>query len=323
VIAIVKSNNHNETITYLAMPERQIPVLIDSGPGGSEGYVPSSAWEDKPVTRVRRLLPSFVENMRDPRKRKEIEKGLGAISPTEWDRLRELLVLIDRLNAGDWPPVITSNAEEVLKESLDPILRLSPGGWFVEATDPNLVLRSASGNEYKVEIDLGLDNALVTPLVGGPPDQKTASPVRPATKADDGSMVLRRTITANLKTATFALSEAFTAGLSKTRFVVWWSDVGKKLVPGLYCSDIVTALYALAMWSSGTAGGWAICQKCMRDYPRSRAKQRYCTHKCQVAAAMQRMRNKKKRESEAKSKASTANKKRAGRQHPHSSQNRA
>ncbi len=115
------------------------------------------------------------------------------------------------------------------------------------------------------------------------------------------------------KTAPFALSESFTAGLSKTRFVVWWSEVGKKLVPGLYCPDIVTALYALAMWSSGTAGGWAICQRCNKDYPRSRAKQLYCSHRCQVAQAMKRYRIKHGQQARSKSKALTKSKKRRGR----------
>jgi hypothetical protein len=101
--------------------------------------------------------------------------------------------------------------------------------------------------------------------------------------------------------------------MSKARFVVWWSDAGKKLVPGLYCPDIVTALYALAMWSSGTAGGWAICQKCGNDYPRSRAKQRYCSHKCQVAAAMQRFRDKAKSTAQTETKPGRKTKKRTGR----------
>ena len=95
--------------------------------------------------------------------------------------------------------------------------------------------------------------------------------------------------------------------------MVWWSDAGKKLVPGLYCPDIVTALYALAMWSKGTAGGWAICQKCGEDFPRSRAKQLYCSHRCQVAAAMKRMRSNRKGQAEIEATAATKAKKHRGR----------
>lgn len=305
----MRSNNRNETITNLAMPERQIPVLIDATPEKAEGYVPSSGWSEKPQTTVRRLLPSFIEGLRKPGKRREIEKEHGTISATEWHRLRELLTLIDRVNAGDWSPIITSDVEDVLDEVLTPILQLSSGGWFVDADEQKkgrLILRAASGNGDSLEIDFGLGKR----FVGGPRVQNAASRVKQVTNADSSYTELQTTITAHFETAAFALSEAFTAGLSRTRFVVWWSDVGKKLVPGLYCPDIVTALYALAMWSSGTTGGWAICQRCKKDYPRSRAKQRYCSHKCQVAAAMQRLRERAKSTAPAEAKLEPKAKKR-------------
>lgn len=308
----MRSNNANETITHLAMPERQIPVLIDSSPDKCEGYFTTATASDKPMKSVRRLLPQFIEDIRNPRKRQEIEKEFGPISTVEWNSLRELLALLDRLNAGDWSPIITDNAEEVLKELLTPILRLSPRGWFIDADERKktgrLILRSASKEGYVVEVDFDLGKA--TPFENGPRVRNAISKERPVTKADRSSTKLRPTIDATFKTAAFALSQAFTAGLTRTRFVVWWSAVGKKLVPGLYCPDIVTALYALAMWSSGTAGGWAICQRCKKDYPRSRAKQRYCSHKCQVAAAMQRMRDKKR---ESGPKGPTTSKKRTAR----------
>ena len=92
------------------------------------------------------------------------------------------------------------------------------------------------------------------------------------------------------KSAAYALSEAFTEGLSKTRFVVWWTEVGKKLAPGLYCPDILTALYASVLSTLGTPGGLGVCQRCGEHFIRSRAKQLYHDHKCQVAAAMKRHR---------------------------------
>ena len=288
----MRSNNNNEAITHLAMPERQIPVLIDSTPENSEGFMPSIAGSDKPVTRVRRLLPSFVQGLESPQRRREIEKEHGTIGASEWNRLRELLSLIDRLNAGDWSPVITSNANKAM-EYLPALLdRLSPGGWFMgEDESGKLTLRPASGDvsgSMSLEIEVGKPT-LLSPAER-PPGRKVATHVQSVLEHDGRTAKWSAKIDAVCKTAAYALSEAFTAGLSKTRFVVWWSDVGKKFVPGLYCPDIVTALYALAMWSSGTAGGWAICQKCNKDYPRSRAKQFYCSHRCQAAAGMQRYR---------------------------------
>jgi hypothetical protein len=41
----MRSNNINKTITHLAMPERQIPVLIDATPEKSEGFVTSASLE--------------------------------------------------------------------------------------------------------------------------------------------------------------------------------------------------------------------------------------------------------------------------------------
>jgi hypothetical protein len=303
------SNNTNEAITHLAMPERQIPVLIDSAPEKTEGFVPSIAWSDKPLTRVKRLLPSFVQGLATPQRRREIEKEHGAISATEWNRLRELLNLTDRLNAGDWSPLITPNLDKALEHLPALLDRLSPAGWFVtkDESGTRKTFRSASGDiQLSSEINF-------TPLVEAPPGRKAALRVHPVSELDARTAKSIAKIRGVLKTAAYALSEAFTLGLSKTRFVVWWSDVGKKLVPGLYCPDIVTALYALAMWSSGTPGGWAICQKCNKDYSRSRAKQLYCSHRCQVAAGMQRYRINLEKAKSSRSKTTTKSKKRTGR----------
>ncbi len=141
----MRSNNNHEAITHLAMPERQIPVLIDSTLEKSEGFVTSIAWSDKPVTSVRRLLPQFVQGLATPQRRREIEKEHGTISATEWDRLRELLDLIDRVNAGDWSPVTTSNVEEATEHLPALADRLRPDGWFVgEDEAGKRTFRSAS-----------------------------------------------------------------------------------------------------------------------------------------------------------------------------------
>jgi hypothetical protein len=307
----MRSNNTNKAITNLAMPERQIPVLIDASPENAEGFVTSGAWSEKSATSVRRLQPSFVDGLRSPRKRREIEKEHGAISTAEWTRLREMIVLIDRLNAGDWSPVISTNAAEKLKP-MAALLNTKSKGWLLVERGPDkIVFKSASDDEQVFEIAFG--EPTMKNLVSGQRVSTTALRSKSLASRDSSPPVWSAAVHGTYKTAVFALSEAFTAGLSKTRFVVWWSDVGKKLVPGLYCPDIVTALYALAMWSNGTAGGWAICQKCGEDFPRSRAKQLYCSHKCQVAAAMKRMRSNRKRQAEMESKATTKAKKHKGR----------
>jgi hypothetical protein len=293
----MRSDNDNEAITNLAIPERRIPVLIASGPEKAEGFVPSIVWSDKPITSVRTLQPSFVEGLKNPSKRREIEKEHGTISAIEWNRLRELLDLKDRLNAGDWSSVVKSNAKDVLRDFPALLDRLSPGRWFLEedksGTDKR-TYKSLSGDmRFSVSFEIGPKKPLSQSDFPGASIRKAAPPVLSDLGSSGPGHEWKGEISAEIRSATLALAEAFTAGLSKTRFVVWWSDIGKKFVPGLFCPDIVTALYALAMWSSGTTGGWAICQnsRCKKDYPRSRVKQRYCSHKCQVAAAMQRFRD--------------------------------
>ena len=304
------SHNHNKAITHLAMPERRIPVLIDSSPEKAEGLVPSAVQSGKPATAVRRLDPSVVRNLGNPKQRREIEREHGVINEADWSRLREFFSLLDRLNAGDLSPVITSNAEETLKELPALLDRLSPGGWLPEeeaTRTGKLSFRPASdGRRNRARVTIDIATVSCTPLVGAPSVHQS-SPRRVDTAAEDGdgTAAWSTTIRGACKTVAFAVSEALTEGLSKARFVVWWTDVAKKLVPGLYCPDIVTALYASAIWSYGTSGGWAICQKCDKDFARRRAKQFYCSNRCQAAAAMRRYRSNRKRTAEPKLKATT------------------
>jgi len=43
----VRRNNNNEAITNLAMPERRIPVLIDSSHQRADGFMPSMAFAER------------------------------------------------------------------------------------------------------------------------------------------------------------------------------------------------------------------------------------------------------------------------------------
>lgn len=247
------SNNGIGTIPHPAKQDRLIPVLIDSAPEKADGFVASKVWGDKPVTMVQRLLPSFLKNLKNPQRLKEIEQIHGKIGSAEWTRLRGMHSLIDRLNSGDWSPILSATSGQTEELLLIQAARVSPreerSG---RATQPRLK-RAEETDDYSVLSGIEINGKIVSPIL--------------------------------------TLMEAFTAGLSRTRFVVWWSDDEGKLGPGLYCPDILTGLYALAMWSSGNVGGWTICQRCRKGFTRRRAKQLYCSHRCQVAAAMQRHRH--------------------------------
>jgi hypothetical protein len=300
----MRTHNHNDPITHLAMPERLIPVLIDSGPKEAEGFVPSIAWSDKPMSSVRRLLPTLVEGLPSLRRQKEIEKEFGTVASAEWDRIREMLALKDRLNAGDWSPIITPNLNDALTPMATLLDRVSPGGWFIEENEHGeRTYRSAAGDvrasiSFNIEIENPSWSTSATELSG-----RGATPrMQPGAVQTEEMPEWSTTINGAVQSAAFAFSAAFTAGMSKTKFVVWWHDASKRFVPGLYCPDIVTALYALAMWSSGTAGGWAICQKCHKDFARKRAKQLYCKPQCQSAAGMKRLRDRRERVAESAAK---------------------
>jgi hypothetical protein len=306
----MRNNNNNKTITHLSMPERQIPVLIDAGSGPTEGFMPSILQTDEHLTRVRRVLPSFVHGLRSLQRRKEIEKEYGVIDSPEWDRLCELLALIDRMNHGDWSPTITPNMKEALRPIATLLDRLSPDGWFrdqAELGSQILSFRGAS-DDSRLTIDIGEPS--ITYPVGTPP-HKSMLPAQSLIK-QDGAAKWKIGVSVVGQTAAHALSLAFTEGLRKTRFVIWWADLPKKLVPGLYCPDIVTALYASVLSTLGTPGGVGVCQRseCGAVFPRTRAKQRFCSHKCQVAAAMRRHRINLKHKADPESKASSKTKKR-------------
>ena len=86
------------------------------------------------------------------------------------------------------------------------------------------------------------------------------------------------------------------------------------MAPGLFCPDIMTALYALALSGLGTPGGIAVCQRCKSPFIRSKGVQLYCAHRCQVAAGMQRYRTNLKRQADEKSKATSKRRKRTAKE---------
>jgi hypothetical protein len=79
-------------------------------------------------------------------------------------------------------------------------------------------------------------------------------------------------------------------GLDEARPVVWRSFAKKTASLGLFCPDAYTVLFALALRGMGLPGGLGACQRCGKPFPRSRRTQRYCSHRCQLAASMRRFR---------------------------------
>ncbi len=313
----MKSNNNNEAITHVAMPERQAPILIDAKhasqvflpPGNAEGYVSLDAGAQ--AIEVRRVQPkAIIDALKNQKQRQQFQKEYG----TAWNGLLELLALVERMNAGDWSPILATDLADAMKP-ISAILDLSPAGWFVEQNKSGtgkLSFRSASDNR-RLTIDIGQPS--ISPVKDEAQVHKAASRLHPVAKHGGKTTKWNFELHVVGKTAACALSEAFTKGMGRARFVVWWYSVTKRFVTGLYCPDMMTALYASVLSAIGTSGGIGVCQnqKCGTPFIRSRSKQLYCSHRCQVAAGMKRYRENLEKEAKSKSKTATKSKHRRGR----------
>jgi len=259
----MRSNNHNEAITHLAMPERSIPVLIDSSRQRADGFMPSMAFAERgtgePVFPVRRFRVS-LDVLSDSHGRSRFDKEFGPLDFDGWNGLLRLLDLLGRWEAGDRRQEVDADSEEIARE-----------------------LEEACPGEFAIHV------------------RKLPPGVR------------RRTRSFGMN-ASLAITAKFTAGLSEARFVIWEDKLTGKFVPGLYCPNIQTALYASVLYGLGVPGGLAICRnpKCRLPFIRSRGEtQSYCSHKCQVAAGMKRYRDR--LASRTKSKSKAPHKNRTGR----------
>lgn len=253
-----------------------MPVLVGCDAGSADGYMPSGG----SAAAIRRLAPSLVENLKTAQGWQDLERQYGAIAKSEWSRLQKLLTLVERFSAGDGSPIITFDENEK-KAVLD---RLDAHRWLQDK--PGLYRAIGGGDGLMLALE-GL---------------KIVHPGKSPPERSERDNAQRLTLTATVKTPAFAISEALTRGLIRARFVIWWAQKERKLAPGLYCPDMPTALYALVLSGLGTPGGVAVCQRCMTPFIRSKGVQLYCSHRCQVAAGMQRYRNlKRQRAGKAKS----------------------
>jgi hypothetical protein len=273
----------------LAMPTRRIPVLVDSTPENSEGFVTSGFWNIKAKPTVRRLSLSFVKNLKNPERRKEIEREYGAIAEDEWRRLSALVNLIDRLKAGDWSPIIRSNTKKGL-------VYMRPSDVQMYHERPiDIPLQPDSDFGQGAKLNMSFSAPTSSPVEGVEPFVSTwSSRPEPAETTDQYAAYWVEEERSSIMTAAYVLAAALTDGTRSTQSVTWWFRKGQTLLPGYYCPDILSALYELEKWNTGTPGRWGICPKCENEFKRRNADQVYCTEKCQRAAANQRCRDKRK-----------------------------
>jgi hypothetical protein len=223
----MKRANHNEALTHLSMPERNIPVLIPSPATKGAGWfvwgVKSQAVRVVPADALRPFL--------DEKGRQGFEKQFGVVAEQERRHLLFLLGMADAIKKRD-----TQELRGVVRRYCEDI-EDPEQGWIAERHTWMDVCQS---------------------------------PLR-------------------------ELGATLNHGIREVRLVVWWAKHEKRFAPGIYCKDISTALHALALSRIGESGSLAVCERCHSPFIRTRAAKEYCSHRCRVAAGMERYRERQKR----------------------------
>lgn len=78
------------------------------------------------------------------------------------------------------------------------------------------------------------------------------------------------------------LSEKVTAGAGRVQLVLWYEKRrrGTTFLPGIYCPDVLSALYALTLLRIVGGRGLAVCEICGKAFIRKRRTRRTCSDKC-------------------------------------------
>src|ERR1035441_1967704 len=231
----MKSANHNEALTHLAMPERNLPVLIPSpATKGAGWFVQGGKPQDV------RVVPAVALRLfLDEHGRQGFEKQFGVVTDEERRHLLFLLGMADAIKKRDGRE-LRGAVRRYCEDIEDP-------------EDPGL--------RYWYESHLWED--------------VRRSPLR-------------------------ELGATLNQGIREVRLVVWWAKHEKRFAPGLYCKDISTALHALTLSQIGQPGSLAVCERCHSPFIGTRAARDYCSHRCRVAAGMERYRARQKRKKRGK-----------------------
>jgi len=86
------------------------------------------------------------------------------------------------------------------------------------------------------------------------------------------------------------VSKELNGRLKIVRFVIWWSECERKLLPGLFCDDMTTALAAVLFSRIASTQGLTVCVRCGKEFVRIRKNQTHCTLRCGNAARKARQR---------------------------------
>ena len=114
-------------------------------------------------------------------------------------------------------------------------------------------------------------------LKSGDDVEKKAAYARLATYSDSPIRELHLAVLKNFPHP--ALAREVSAGTHRVRFVLWYTRKNE-LLPGLYCTDPVSALYALALARIAGGRGLGACLNCGFVLSRKRKTRKFCSNKC-------------------------------------------
>jgi hypothetical protein len=228
----------------------QIPVLIRSSKKNCDGRI---AVPGETATVYVRILSPDALNMavsKDKKKRERFARDFGIVSMPEMKHLLYVLSLIVAVHKGDG-----SRLREAVQR-------------YTKADgDPEYVDVAGMGHVPYFSEEFWREWEDI-----------------PSTYARRGEREVR------IMRPLWTLHREVNSGIAKVRFVVWWNVRTRCFAPGLWCSDLLSALHTLAMAQITQVGGTTVCLRCGALFRRSRQRQAYCSNNCRAASAMARMR---------------------------------
>lgn len=111
------------------------------------------------------------------------------------------------------------------------------------------------------------------------PGENAASREAHLRLVNDSNPLVRKLQTILLKSPQQHLAREMSKVSQRVRLVLWYTPQ-RQLLPGLYCPDALSALYALAVTRIATGHSFGACLACGKPLIRWRTTKKTCSNKC-------------------------------------------
>lgn len=281
-MAMDRIHNHNESITQASLAGAFVPAVIPCSPKKCDGRtllpVAQEVWDktggDIPFQDVRVIPKTCLAMFIDPKQRAHFQREYGPVGEGERKRLLYLIALAQAVREHKGAP---EQAAAAFDKAIRKLLGITP--------------------EMAARYD---------ELWGGPDENSnwltTPAKSTPAMTDEEGEKGYaleeqrdfwrehEQIFLLSAKFPALELMKMLNHEIRSARLVMWWSIRDKKIMPGVYCRDLATALFALALVYSDKPTGLAACLRCGTMFSKHKGGHNYCSHSCQTAAAQMRYR---------------------------------